>query len=246
MKRINLVFLLAVFLFFGSRRIAAVNMSSENYFIQWGNFNTGSGNQSKEDSYKLGITTGQIAPGRYSVDGYIVRSGFQYIHSIIPFRFTISDLTIDFGSLTPGTPALANNRLTVSAGNAGGYQVLTYEDHPLRLMDESSCANNSCINDTTCDDTTCDETAARPWTLDNVYGFGFNMSEDDIPADFVDATYFRQFADDENTETHQIIMSSNDATASAQANVNYKVNISNQQKAGDYETSIVFIAVPTY
>ncbi|MCD6225690.1 hypothetical protein J7J95_01245 [bacterium] len=228
-----------LFLFLFFKIIQAVNMTSNSYKIQWGNINIGSGEQSSS-SYQLSATLGQIAPGKFSSTGYIVRAGFQYIHSVIPFSFTISDLSIDFGSLVAQTPKTATNTLTVSAGGAGGYQVLAYENHPLRSE------QNEDIPDTTCDSGTCSETTADVWTQNTTYGFGFNMSGDDVPSDFVDSTYFRQFANKENNESPQVVMSSNSVTSSATATVTYKVNISSSQAAGNYENAITFVAIPIY
>ncbi len=217
----------------------AIDMSSDSYKIQWGNVNLGSGRQTGSN-YQLGITLGQTAPGLYTSAGYKVRAGFQYIHSIIPFSFAISSLTVDFGSLTPESPATATNVLTVRAGGAGGYQVLAFENHPLRNQ------TGSIIADTTCDNNDCDETQAGVWQSTATFGFGFNMSGDDVPSDFADTSYFRQFANHEGGETAQTVMASNDVTRQSQATVTYKVNISASQAAGRYENTIVYIAVPSY
>ncbi len=214
-------------------------MESDSYKIQWGNINIGGGRK-ESSSYTITDTIGQIAPGEYTSTGYKVRSGFQYIYTLVPFSFTISDLQIDLGSLTPGTTATATNQLTVSAGGAGGYQVLAFEDHPLRSEGGVD------IPDTTCDTDTCDETDADPWTQNDVYGFGFNINGDDTPSDFVDTTYYRQFADDESGETHQSVMVGTSATESSQATVTYKANVSAFQATGNYETAVVYIAVPSY
>ncbi len=217
----------------------AVNMSSDSYQIQWGNINIGGGRKSS-DSYTVTDTIGQNAPGLYSSSGYKVRSGFQYIYSIVPFSFTISDLEINLGSLTPGTTAVDTNQLTVSAGGAGGYQVLAFEDHPLRSETDID------IPDTTCDTDACDEADADPWVNSDEYGFGFNINGDDTPADFVDTTYYRQFADDEANETHQSVMIGTSVSESSQATVTYKANVSASQATGNYETSITYVAVPSY
>ncbi len=217
----------------------AVNMSSDSYKVQWGNVNLGSGRPTST-SYNLGITMGQNAPGLYSSTGYEVRAGFQYIHSIIAFSFAISNLSIDFGSLTPDTPATASNILTVKAGGAGGYEVLAYENHPLRNQQATAIA------DTSCDSNDCTEAQAGVWQLASTDGFGFNMSGTDIPADFVDSTYYRQFADNSAAESAQVVMSNDGVTRQSQATVTYKVNVSGSQAAGKYENAITFIAVPGY
>lgn len=247
MKKILVCTLFCVFiplaLYAISSPLMAINMDSDSYKIQWGNINIGAGQDLEKSgggSYLLDLTMGQIAPGRYEKTGYLVRAGFQYIHSIIPFSFTISDLSIDFGSLTPQTPSTDTNTLTVSAGGAGGYQVLAIEDHTLR---SNQSAN---ISDTVCDGSDCDETSAGVWSQNTTYGFGFNMSGDHIPADFTDSTYFRQFASKELSESAQVVMSSSSAISSATSTVTYKVNTGSTQEAGNYENAITFIAVPSY
>lgn len=235
----TLLFLLFCIYAFLPSCISAINMESDSYQIQWGNINIGGGRKSSS-SYTVTDTIGQIAPGAYSSSGYNVKSGFQYIYTLVPFAFSISDVTIDFGTLTSGIPSTDTNQLTVSAGGAGGYQVLAYEDHQLRSEGGQD------IPDTTCDTDSCDETNADPWTNSSEYGFGFNINGDDTPSDFVDSSYFRQFADDESGETHQAVMTGSSAVESSQATVTYKVNISGSQAAGNYETGIVYIAIPTY
>ncbi|MFH1705654.1 MAG: hypothetical protein ABH867_01995 [Patescibacteria group bacterium] len=218
--------------------VFAVNMESDSYRIQWGNINI-SGGKPSSTNYNLGITMGQISPGLYTGTGYKVRSGFQYVHSIHPFRFTISDLAIDLGSLSPQTPSTDTNTLTISTRGAGGYQILAYENHKLQ-----SGANY--ITDTICDNGNCDETNAEIWTENTTYGFGFNINGGDVPADFATADYFRQFADEELNESHQTVMSNNGVVTDSSALVTYKANISHTQAAGEYETSVVFVAVPGY
>ena len=72
------------------------------------------------------------------------------------------------------------------------------------------------------------------------------MSGDDVPADFVGSTYFRQFADRSNSETQTTIMSSVNVGRERTATITYKVNISSVQPAGTYQNVIMFTAVPSY
>ncbi|AKM78977.1 MAG: hypothetical protein UX85_C0004G0019 [Candidatus Beckwithbacteria bacterium GW2011_GWB1_47_15] len=217
----------------------AENMSSDSYELQFTNLNMTSGSKSS-NNYNILDTVGQTAPGQYDSTGYIVRAGFPYIKTIIAFAFTISDLSIDFGALTPSSFSTQTNTLTVSAGGAGGYSVAAFANHPLKLQTSSTT-----IPDTTCD-TACDETTAAVWTNSANFGFGFNMSGNDIPADFVNSTYFRQFADASAAETAQIVMSSANVGQDRSATATYKVNISATQAAGDYENAVTFIATPGY
>ncbi len=101
------------------------------------------------------------------------------------------------------------------------------------------------IIDTLCD-TTCSETTAGVWTSASKYGFGFNMTGDDISADFTNSTYFRQFADRSNAESAKTIMTSANVGRSRTATITYKLNVSTVQPAGTYRNVIMYTAIPSY
>src|ERR1035437_2665949 len=105
----------------------AQTMSNASYMIQMGNLNSISGKPTGS-GFKLSYTSGQTGPGLYSGTNYKVRAGFQYISSIIPFRFSITNNFIDFGIINPTTPVLRTNLLTISNGSAFGYQVTASND----------------------------------------------------------------------------------------------------------------------
>lgn len=218
---------------------AQERVESPNFRIEFPNLNSGAGIPSSSN-YRLDSTLGQTGPGEYSSSGYRVKAGFQYIHSIIPFSFSISDLQINFGTLTPNSPSTDTSTLTVSAGGAGGYSVKASENNSLKTSD-----GGDTIIDTLCD-TTCSESLATVWTSTSKYGFGFNMSGDDVPADFTNSTYFRQFADRSSAETEKTIMSSVNVGRSRTATITYKVNVSGVQPAGVYRNILTFTAIPSY
>lgn len=217
----------------------AADMTSPAYQIQFPNLNMMAGQKSSEN-YKLGDTAGQTGSGLYASTGYKVRAGFWYIKSIIPFSFAISSMAVNFGTIAAGTPSTQTNTLTVSAGGAGGYQVTGQENYPLKM------ATGTTIPDTTCDSGTCSETTAGVWVNNTTYGFGYNMSGNDVPAAFIDSTYYKQFADRSLGESAQIVMSSINVGKSRQATVTYKVNVSGAQAAGVYRNMITFIATPSF
>ena len=72
------------------------------------------------------------------------------------------------------------------------------------------------------------------------------MAGDDVPAGFVDSTYFKQFADLSNSESPQTVMSSANVGTSRVATITYKINVSSVQPAGSYQNVILFTAVPAY
>lgn len=231
--------LISLFFLSVSSVLAVHPMTSDSYQIDWPNLNMGAG-LPDSGSYNLGVTTGQIAPGLYESTGYKVRAGFQYIHSIIPFTFKIDKIAVDFGSLTVGVGTTDTLGLEVDSGSAGGYTVTAQENNPLT----SSAA--STIVDTTCDaGDTCDESDEGTWSLSTTYGFGYNMSGDDVPSEFSGGKY-KQFADMSLSETPQTVMEGSDAGRDKQATMTLKINISGTQAAGIYENIITFIATPTY
>ncbi len=232
-------------------QIKADRLESDSFVIQFGNFNMGSGKRTGTN-YNLTYTMGQIAPGPYGdydTSDYFLGSGFQYIYQIPTFSFSISELQIDFGSMSPGSFYTGSNTLTINTRGAGGYTIYAYESDQLAHTNGTDQ-----IPDTTCDDSDCDETQAAKWSSTDAYGFGFNAQGDTVATDFTAAgnadctandECFRQFADI-NSESMQSIMSSTQIADNDQATITYQTAISGLQAAGNYYTSVVYIAVPGY
>ena len=221
-------------------------MSSSNYAINFENINMTSGNKSNlSGSINVSDTVGQTASGQYgqlsdNPSSYVVRSGFQYLYSIIPFQFSISNTLVDLGELSPGAFSTGTTTLTVSSGGAGAYQVTAYENHPL-----THTQGNATIPDTSCD-SSCSETTAATWTNASAAGFGYRMTGQDVPSAFTPANTFKQFANAAINEAPQIIMSATAVGRNRTSTVTYKAAISGSQAAGNYENTIVYIATPGY
>lgn len=221
----------------------ADRLKSNSYVIQFGNFNIGSGG-GETTNYGLTYTIGQTAPGPFGAYGssnYFIGSGFQYIYQINPFGFSIDNVALDLGELTIGDHSSATNKLAITTRGAGGYTIYAYEQTPLTHSNGTDT-----IPDTTCDAGVCDETIAGVWTTPTVPGFGFNVAGDHVAADFLDGTYFRQFADDSAAEDMQPVMTSSNVANNEEATVTYKVGIDSSVAAGNYQTGVVFVAVPGY
>lgn len=220
----------------------AFEMESSQYQIDFSNINITSGNKSSA-SYKLSDTVGQTAAGQFQSSGYVIKAGFQYIHSIIPFRFTISNTQINFGTVIPSNPVTKNTILTVTFGQSGSYQVTAIEEGPMKTLNEGYY-----IPDTSCDggNNTCSESVAKSWTSTAAYGFGYNMSGQDIPTDFIDSNYYRPFPDRLQNESPAVVMFSNNIGINRQATVTFKLNVSPLQPGGNYQTIINFAAIPSF
>ena len=234
----------------------ALNMDSSTYHIQGGNVNIGSGTASA--SANLAMTLGQLAAGSFASSGYVVKAGFQYIHSIVPFSFSISNTNIDFGELVSEVAKTDTANLRVSFGGAGNYQVTAIEEGPLKTY------NNVPLDDTSCDASDCDETTAGVWDLSTTHGFGYNMTGQDVPTTFTTCyninakLCYRRFPDRTITPTPEspmIVMSSNDVTVDLaskpkniyhQSTITFKVNPKPDQAAGTYQTVVNFVATPSY
>lgn len=232
---------LFVFFFFNFEFVHAIPMDSSRFKIESANVEIAGGNKSSA-SYKLADTVGQLAAGQYSSTGYVVKAGFQYLHSIIPFRFSISNINIDLGTLVPDTPTTATTDLTVYFGGAGQYQVTAIEEGPLKTQ------SGNVIPDTSCDGgiNTCTESTAKVWSSVAAYGFGYGASGNDVSADFIDGTYFRRFPDRTTAEQPATIMSSVNVGKNRVATVTFKANVSPVQPAGSYQTIINFVATPSF
>jgi hypothetical protein len=240
--------------YFPPALIYAQHFDSDSYIIDWGNFNVTSGRKSSTN-FQLTDTVGQNAPGLFSKNGYIVKSGFQYIHdTFFEFSFSIENqkLAIDFGSLIPNVGTTDSNIIAVSSPSGHGYEILAHQNHPLMYL-----GYGVTIPDTRCNvGSTCTENISGTWNSSTAYGFGFNTIGINISntvtgigtSSYFDnsGTQFRQFADYSRQETAQIIMSENFPVKNHRARITYKVNISGIQPAGAYQNAITFTAVPKY
>lgn len=226
--------------------VSAEEMKSDSYKIQFGNFNMASGKRDG-DTYILSDTMGGLAVGPYGQYGssnYFIGSGFQYVYQIDYFFFSISKLSIELGELFADSFKTDSHTINITTNGASGYNVYVFENHPLRQITADLVDPND-INDTNCD-AGCDESTAGLWIDASNAGFGFNVSGDDVASDFINSNYFRQFANNEDGESMQSIMGSNNVALDRSATVNYKAAMPGNQAAGNYQTSIVFVAVPGY
>lgn len=224
-------------------QVRAERLESDSYVIQFGNFNVTSG-QKGSSSYNLTDTVGQTgagAFGEYGTSGYFVGAGFQYIYQIKTFSFVISDVTMDLGELIDGAFGTDSHTMEITTRGAGGYTIYAYEEHPLRLIGSSNIINN-----TTCDAGTCTTSSASIWANPAVDGFGFNIQGDDIPSDFVNNTYFRPFANNEALEAMQPVMSSPNIAIQRTSTVTYQAAKAGDTAAGQFETAVVYVAVPGF
>lgn len=239
MKHIFSVLLFGLLTVFSSP-VHGLDMKSGSYQIIFSDINSGSGEQ-KSSSYTLDASLGQTAAEQFNSNGYIVRAGFQYIHILYPFAFSLSNTSVNFGTLLPGSAAQKSITLTVS--NRGqGYEVFAYTDYPLRRFSLEE------IPDTSCDDeeSPCTELNAKQWASKSAYGFGYTLAGTDKPTDFVNETYYRPFAAKNQNEDPVVVAQSTKAVKGKETIMTFKINASPIQPAGTYQTVVNFIAVAKY
>ncbi len=216
------------------------SMSSDSFIIQMGNFNTTSGEKSG-GGYTVTDTVGQLAPGEYDSTGYKVFAGFQYIYAIPQFQFRITNLSMPLGELYDDQFAENSHQLIVTT-RSGGYSLLAQAQHELRRPGGSGAA---AIAHTSCD-SGCSLSTAGEWTNPQNPGFGFHVSGTHAASDFINNTYFRPFADVEDGDSPQTIAAHNSVVRDDTLTVVYRAAIPGLQAAGNYSTTIDYIALPTY
>lgn len=224
--------------------VNAQHFTSASYIIDWGNFNITSGKKASTN-YSLTDTVGQNAPGPYQSAGYKVKSGFQYIYETFnQLTFVIDDLDINLGTLVAGVASTATNIITISTPSGHGYQILTQYNHPLSLT------SGTTIPDTRCDTGNCTPISAKTWTSASIYGFGYNVigiNSSGVATGvgtsdyFGSSTAYRPFS-----SSGKVAMSETVPVQNHSARVSYKTNISSVQSAGNYQSAIIFTAVPNY
>lgn len=233
-----LLLLFSASLVLNARNADAQTMSNSSYILQMGNLNSFSG-RGTGPNYNLTFTGGQSGANLFTGPNYKVKLGFQYIYPFV-FRFSISSIFIDFGTIEPTIPVTRSHELTVTNHSAYGYQVTVSQNHNLRVD-----ASGNEIPPTACDAGSCTPTVAAAWTNSLVYGFGYrcdNVSGTDCDSQFATSTFYKPFV---ASPSAVVVMSSINVGTNRKTSITYKVNVSGSQTAGLYRNIINYIATPT-
>ncbi|MCR4326324.1 MAG: hypothetical protein NUV52_01570 [Candidatus Roizmanbacteria bacterium] len=233
------IFIILFFVLVGV--VYAEKMTSSNYRIIFGTTNSGGGN-ADSTNYNLAVSLGQVAAQKFNSTGYIVKAGFQYVRTLYPFYFSISDTSIDLGTLLPNSPSIQSFTVTINT-RSQGYDVLVREETKLKRLFSSDV-----IPDTSCNGgvDTCTETAAALWDSNNAYGFGYRVTGVDASPDFATNDYYRPFPSITDNEDPAVMITSTEAGKNRVGTVALKANIIGTQAAGSYQTVLDIIAYPKY
>lgn len=184
-------------------------------------------------------------PGHYSGNNYTVKSGNDYDPDQIPLSFSISNLSVDFSSLSPTNPVLRTTILTVKNNSGYSYKVTAAENNQL-----TEVKSGSKIPDTRCDDGKCNEAVSSQWTSTLTYGFGYRCDVSDQTCSlgdesFTQEDFYKQFPDTSLKESAAEVLSGG-PEIQQKATIIYKVNISSSQPQGLYSNTVTFLALPSY
>lgn len=222
--------------------INAQIMSNGSYILEQGGLSSFAG-RSTGTQNTLTSSGGKLAPGVYTGENYIIRANFNYGESASSsaLLFTISNTSINFGTIKPGDPVIRTNTLLITSPNSG-YQVSASENNSLR---NSSGAQ---IPDTSCDSGNCTESTPALWVSPLTYGFGYrcdNVQANDCSSAFGNPNYFMPFSNISASETPHTIMDGISPTQNSEGQITYKLNISGTQASGVYQNTIQYIAIPS-
>ncbi len=159
----------------------------------------------------------------------------------LPFGFTLSQDSIDFGILSPTNPISRTIVLSIKPGEATGYSVSTFTDK--LLTDDGQKIS---IPSTHCDTGVCTHAIAGTWENILTYGLGFrcdNVLGNDCTEEFSLASAYKQFTDIANAQIPQPFMIGF-GTGQKIGKITLKLNISRSQAIGIYKNNLTFIIAP--
>ncbi len=110
-----------------------VAMTSENYEISQDSINFSGSDSSTSTNYKLDDTMGEVGTGFMHSASYFTGIGYRRMLVVEPsISFTISDNSLNLGTLDVNSVSSASHSFTVTANATQGYGVKAYEDGDLR------------------------------------------------------------------------------------------------------------------
>jgi len=124
-----------VFIYVGIFRGVPVSfalMSSESYINWMDSLNFGGEETSFSTNYKLQDTLGEVGTGRISSTNYTGLIGFRQAEADPKMTFTISDTTVDFGTLSVSSVSSDSVTITTTTNAVDGYVTTIYETENLK------------------------------------------------------------------------------------------------------------------
>lgn len=202
----------------------ALAVSSTNYGIpqyQLPDF----GERSTSEHYILDATGGPIV-GVASSTNYGLDTGFPSVTGGT-IALSLDSNTVELGNVTPGTPITGETTATVATDSSAGYQIaisknklLTHSDTTTTISDYSG-------------------TIETPTTWSG-NGFGFTVSVGtNLEAKWDSGAKFASVPTSTPTTAHGVVQS---ISSPDETTFNYKLNVANSQKTGNYSNTVSYLA----
>lgn len=244
MKKIT--FIISIILL--AQPVFAAVMNSTNYSIQSDSVNFGGG-LSTSTNYKQESTLGEIATGNSSSASYVMKAGYQQMHSVYIAIGTVSDVTLT-PSIDGTTGGTANGSTTVlvTTDNPAGYELYIKASSSPALV---SGANS--FADYTPAGAVPDFTFSIPA---NTSEFAFSPEGNDITSEYKDnGVSCNVGALDTNDSCWNALSTTNELIAQSSASnypsgsqtvIEFRASsgASNTQSAGTYQATTTVTALP--
>lgn len=249
----NILILFIFFLFVSVKNTSASTSENDNYIfrLKMNYFQ----NQGQSNNYKaiipdIHITISpEIITPHTSVTNRIpafppvlpknsIELGYSEGYSL--YSFTISDILIDYGPLSPTNPITRSNYLSINSNSLLPIQILAIENHQL------SNGKGSIIPNTTCDNGTCTPSHASSWNSTLTYGLGYqckNIFGLNCTDNYLYSGY-RQFADESINNPYKNIITGY-IIKKGSSRINYKINVPGNQNRALYTNTITYISIPS-
>ncbi len=210
---------------------AHARMSSANYQINADVISAG-GTLGTSANYTLHDTIGESAAiGVGSSTNYILKDGFwQTVNTYV--HFSVDSATVNFGTLTPGTPVTGSSALSVTTDAWNGYTLTIEQNHNMRHANgtDEIAPHAGTIG------------APLVWSAPNNMGLGFTVSAGtQVESKWGGGTKYAAIPDSATAfHTKVGYRSSADVTT-----VGYKLDVPGTQRSGHYENIVTFTVMPS-
>ncbi|MBI2465303.1 hypothetical protein HYV64_04125 [Candidatus Shapirobacteria bacterium] len=148
---------------------------------------------------------------------------------------------VTYGSLVLASPNDLAQRLSCVTNANSGYVVTVYEDGPMQNI-----ADGTTLPDTDCNGGGCTTTTPAAWSTYTASGWGYAIQNLNIGVTVTDyQTGYRPFGNG-TANAKEIIKNTTTPSATERAYVCYRATASTTQKAGNYESKLVYTATATF
>jgi len=235
MKKITIVISFFLVMVCGVNSLIAA-MSSGNYQIWQDAISVGGGEDQVSSNYSLDDTLGEFAVGRSSSTNYGVKIGFRessFFSGAQVLSLSISPSSLEFGNLTTDSTGSGSVSLVVDTNSFSGVSV-TYSGSTLTC---SSCGGTNTIS-------AIGSSSTASASGSSQFGFNAIYSSGASPVASATSNYSSsgQYAFSSGSE----IISSSGSINETTFNLNFIANISGDESAGIYTTTIVYTATASF